>query len=324
MIRTLLILCIAGALSCGIGRPRLQGKWQVISETRIHDVAQRRLIAFFGRKGISLNFSRIEMTPDGGMNWRTVYLADENVALAGGAFFNDSNGIVVGTREFSKPMILRTTDGGDNWETVSYVAGSTNQALDSQGLRAACNLSEGTTIILGETALIRATLTQTAMSAESVFSTSPNQLSQIACSGTDDAWAVGKSPVLFRLNSKGLTSINLPTDLIPNTVRFFDNRLWVVGSTTSKRGYLISSDDLGETWEDRTPSGSSAPNRSRDEFGHRVAGRVLGPDLCNRGWWRNLERVSKPDGSRLVGNLVSQFGRLGCRRSYDAPQLHAK
>ncbi|MBK8148032.1 MAG: hypothetical protein IPK58_07385 [Acidobacteria bacterium] len=258
MIRTLLILCIAGALSCGIGRPRLQGKWQVISETRIHDVAQRRLIAFFGRKGISLNFSRIEMTPDGGMNWRTVYLADENVALAGGAFFNDSNGIVVGTRDFSKPMILRTTDGGDNWETVSYVAGSTNQALDSQGLRAACNLSEGTTIILGETALIRATLTQTAMSAESVFSTSPNQLSQIACSGTDDAWAVGKSPVLFRLNSKGLTSINLPTDLIPNTVRFFDNRLWVVGSTTSKRGYLISSDDLGETWEDRTPSGSSA------------------------------------------------------------------
>ncbi|MBK7709504.1 MAG: hypothetical protein IPJ30_28025 [Acidobacteria bacterium] len=124
--------------------------------------------------------------PDGGMNWRTVYLADENVAHLAARFSTIPTFVVAG-RDFSKPMILRTTDGGDNWETVSYVAGSTNQALDSQGFRAACNLSEGTTIILGETALIRATLTQTAMSAESVFSTSPNQFKSNACSGTDDA-----------------------------------------------------------------------------------------------------------------------------------------
>lgn len=258
MLRTLLILCIAGALSCGIRRPELQGKWQVISETRIHDVAPRKLIAFFGRKGISVSFSRIEMTLDGGKNWRTVYFADDNVALAGGVFLSDARGIVVGTRDFSKPIILSTTDGGENWIEVRYESGSTKQALDGQGLRAVCHLTDDTTIILGETALIRASLTQTAMSAEGVFSTSPNQLSQIACSDKGDAWAVGKSPVLFRLNSKGLTPIDLPADLIPNTVRLFDNRLWVIGSTTSKRGYLISSDDQGETWEDRTPSGSSA------------------------------------------------------------------
>ena len=76
-------------------------------------------IAYFSGYDMELNETRIYKTLDGGNNWMLQYQNGETGAFINSiAFWNDSAGLAVSDAVDSSFIILRTVDGGENWDQV--------------------------------------------------------------------------------------------------------------------------------------------------------------------------------------------------------------
>ena len=110
--------------------------WQRVSVPGADSVDFRDIEAFDENNAIVLSAAQdyvsIYKTVDGGQHWDLKYISSVKGTFYDAMdFWDDQNGIAFGDAINGRLLILRTFDGGENWEELPYE--NRPQALDGQG-----------------------------------------------------------------------------------------------------------------------------------------------------------------------------------------------
>jgi photosystem II stability/assembly factor-like uncharacterized protein len=107
-----------------IGKTTNGGKdWEWIKPQGYEKLDFRDIEAFSEKKALVMNAGSpayILLTTDGGKTWKTTYQnIDSAIFLDGMGFWDQKNGIVFGDPIHNKLQLLKTRDGGINWQNIS-------------------------------------------------------------------------------------------------------------------------------------------------------------------------------------------------------------
>ena len=122
LISLVILLCIGGFMfSIQTIKTGYSGSWERIDDgANLSHTIPLVPIKFFDRNnGVAVQSLTIQRTKDGGHNWREVYYKEQN-GVYGGAFTNENEGWVVGTKDLKEPLVLRTADKGNSWKEVNF------------------------------------------------------------------------------------------------------------------------------------------------------------------------------------------------------------
>lgn len=128
-----------------IGRTTDGGQnWEWIRPAGYEKLDFRDIEAFSADKAVAVNAGApayILLTNDGGKTWKETYKNTDTAAFLDGMdFWNDQRGLVFGDPIKSKMLLLRTLDGGQNWNDIS------DNLQAKMGVGEAAFAASGTTI----------------------------------------------------------------------------------------------------------------------------------------------------------------------------------
>lgn len=246
-------------LSCGDGshgNPN-DGEWTLLTESSLLHTLPFEPVKFFnGNNGIAIQGVSIQRTADSGKSWTTEF-HNETKSVAAGIFLNDLEGWVVGNDNLTKPLVLKTTDGGKRWVEVPFDEKSTEQLNGKFNvLWDICFDPRGTAWVTGEEGLLQLQANEEHLRLLSMFPTG-DASDRIACSDSGDVWALGRRSSVFRFRD-GWVKKELDPKYFPVNIRSFGPDVWVVGKDGSGNGILLQSRDSGESWKNKAPRSAKA------------------------------------------------------------------
>lgn len=242
--------------------------WAILTSSNISDEARFSSIHFFDTNiGVSETVSTIEMTDDGGKNWRTLQDFEQKAIYS--LFFTDNEtGWLVGTERISdkeeNPLILifkRNETGSikvifdeENWATIRTKFTTFYDI---------CINSNNKAWIVGDGGVLASEIEGSKMKVTSM-ALSKSGLFSVACNDKGEAWAAGdQGSVYFFQNEWKKKTLDPRYSFLG--VKLIDNEVWFLGYKDGKNdseplGILLNSKDKGKSWEDKTPANSNALN----------------------------------------------------------------
>jgi photosystem II stability/assembly factor-like uncharacterized protein len=218
--------------------------------------------------------------------------------LGAGTFTSDQEGWVVGNDNLTRPLVLKTADGGKSWSEIKFDNKSTQQLNDKiQLLWDICFDPNGRARMLGDGGVVQVQMNERDLSILSIFPTQQYALNRISCSGSGDVWAVGRASSIYHFRD-GWVKQDLNPSCSPSNVRTFGTDVWVIGKNDTGSGILLWSPDSGETWKNRTPRSAKALS---DLFLKDGEGGLIGVEgsifytADNGESWQNVESPTKAD-----------------------------
>ena len=190
-----------------------------------------------GRTVVVGERGHILISDDDGQSWNQATVPTQNTLTA--VHFHDKNtGWAVG----HDAIILRTEDGGKDWERVYYAPELECPLLDIIFL----NATDG--IAVGAYGLFLVTADGGDTWAQQQISDDDFHLNHIAQSGTGELFIASEAGRIYRSSNDGSTWIELPSPYRGSffgTLPLANNALLAFGL----RGHMYRSRDSGQTWE---------------------------------------------------------------------------
>ena len=224
-------------------------KWQKLSESKDpHVVPFLSLFFFDPNSGVAITSSSVERTSDGGRTWTSLIPEGNGKSFHALTFINSMTGFVVGVErknnEYS-PMILRTDDGGRNWDETNVKPPSSVNAVKPRLQSVSfCNELIGWATGADLIAYTR----DGGRTWDTRRLEVDRQLLGIACISPLQAIAVGQRGLVLLTKDGGKKwnqQTNGNADLL--RVRFNGTEGWILGGTEGT-SVLLRSGDGGETW----------------------------------------------------------------------------
>lgn len=248
-------ICLSGLIGClslfacnGSFAPT---KWEKLSESsHPHVVPFLSLFFFDSNNGVAVTSSSLERTADTGKTWTPLISEEGGKSFLALAFTSPTTGFVVGLEKKNNgyaPMILRTEDGGRNWqESLINIPARTTDIKPLLQSVSFCNQqigwAAGADLIVHTGDRGRTWDTQRLGIDEGLFG--------IACISPQQAVAVGQEGLILLTKDSGKTwdrQISGTEDHLLR-VRFFGNEGWILGGMAGKSA-LLRSHDGGITWQ---------------------------------------------------------------------------
>ena len=226
-------------------------KWEKLSEgTHPHIVPFLSLFFFDSYNGVAATSTSLERTADGGKTWTPLIADDLEQSFQALAFTTPTTGFVVGLQKKNNdyaPMILRTEDGGRNWqESLVNVRPRTTGIKPLLQSVSFCNQeigwAAGSDLILHTGDGGQTWETQQLRSDGGLFG--------IVCLTPKQAVAVGQEGLILLTQDGGKTWSRQTSGTADHLlrVRFFGNEAWILGGMAGKSA-LLRSHDGGVTWQ---------------------------------------------------------------------------
>lgn len=257
----LLILIAVGLFVVGrslLSQADVVGKWSVLHESELMHGSRISRVKFFDKNnGIALSPGAIAKSTDGGKQWANVE-SSKNTGYYSFAFSNNRNGIVVGSVNNEVPLVLRTSDAGSSWQTLSFDPKLLNSAdIKITTFLDVCFDPSGTIWIVGNKGIVSASFEENRLNILSVNSAT-QELSSVACGENGQIWAVGGDSVLTN-GSNGWQRKQLDPKYRFGKVKSIGKDIWLLGGIQSEAdsglysGLVLRSSNSGDTWENKTP-----------------------------------------------------------------------
>jgi len=248
-------------------------RWQVLSEaTGGHPTSFNSLVFFDELNGLGLTALALVNTNDGGRNWTPVLESAGTRGFYAMWFSDQQRGWILGTERMSaasgvssstqksKPLMLKTNDGGTTWLTVNLNDLSSFAGANFTLFSSMCVDPSGKAWIVGDAGIVEGTIESDKLRTIS-FTGSSRALNSVACDKAQQVWAVGDGGLIMRYQAQQWrTTPYADVGSYFLRVKIVGPEVWLAGGTSrngqaGNRGLLLSSRN-GQDWEDRTPSAS--------------------------------------------------------------------
>ncbi len=225
--------------------------WRIVTQHSGSDGLDILSISFTDPKhGWALTSAQLLETNDGGASW-TVQLECDGLAKTfdSFAFINSEAGAIVGKQrkgERHEPLILRTSDGGRNWQEIPVNITPLPSLQEASRLNGISFCTPEIGWAVGAGLILRTTdegRTWTVQRGEN----KGEVLFGISCDGPDRAWAVGQDGIILHTDDGGINWYRQEsgTQATLLRVRSFGKSSWIVGVN----GTLLHAPQGNRKWE---------------------------------------------------------------------------
>jgi photosystem II stability/assembly factor-like uncharacterized protein len=253
-------MAIAGSVFLGArnaSKRNLTGEWTIFAESElIHGSRISRVMFFDPNNGIIVSPGFIARSNDGGKQWTRVHASAE-IGYYSFAFSNAQNGIAVGSVNNEVPAVLRTSDAGQSWHTLSFDPNALKKSdARMTTLLDVCFDSSGRAWISGNKGVVSAVVDEDKLNITTVHPTS-QVLYSVACTENGQIWAVGEDAILIN-SGEGWQEKHFDNNYF-GKVKSIGKDVWLLGrnkyEANSERalGVIWRSSNSGSTWENKTP-----------------------------------------------------------------------
>ena len=225
--------------------------WQIVTQGSGPDGLDILSIAFTDSKhGWALTSAELLETNDGGASWTARLEFDGfEKTFDSFAFVSPETGVIVGkqwNRERHAPLILRTSDGGRNWQEVPVNITPLPSLQVASRLNGISFCTPEVGWAVGAGLILRTTdegRTWTVQRGEN----KDEVLFGISCDGPDRAWAVGQGGIILHTDDGGISWYRQEsgTQATLIRVRSFGKSSWIVGIN----GTLLHAPQGNRKWE---------------------------------------------------------------------------
>jgi photosystem II stability/assembly factor-like uncharacterized protein len=236
------------------GRPALfaESKWKIVRTSTSIDEQWYSGIRFFNSSdGIVIGPSSVLRSSDGGVSWSEIKGPDHATYYS--LKLIDSESAWVSASVDNKIMILRTTDKGVNWKSLTFDELS-QKTLQNKltNMLDFCLAKSGEAWAVGQGGIVQFSDKGTALSLKNFFPINET-LRNVACNDDGSVWAVGAGTV-HRYQKNEWTHENLGSDYFFRKAAQNTGVSWLLGGRRGatendpSEGVVLRSEDNGKTW----------------------------------------------------------------------------